>query len=559
MKIIRAAGVSALFVGYCLALSACGGGSATVPRSQNQPVGSMAGSKAAASSLNVAAPAPTATPAFTDWATYQYDNQRDGFNPNSATLTTAAINAGKLRLVWQATLGDNRTQTQPILLTKKGPNGDPLLIVGGDSGNAYGYDALTGAQVWKTFLGQLTYGCNGKKSGMSFGVQGTAVYDGSSSIYVPDSQGATPQINGDPAGGTAYVYKLDARTGAILGRVSIAPSPLPAQAPKPEIDFVHTGLTLANGYLYAGTGTTCDITPWRGRVVAVDPVAMTLASTFFTTFGQGANYGGGGVWGWGGASADLSGNMYIGTGNADIHPQSAPYANTQTEHDGYGEHMIRLSPQLAYEASQLPTFMYGTGLDKDLDFSGTPVLFQPPGCPLIAASQGKAGELVIYNAALNSAPIATFQLSQNTYFANYIGNPGYSPTTGLLYAADASSTNTLYPPGMVAIAHSPGCSSFSVAWHTAFGPDSYSFAGQDVPRSAPTVTAGGVVLMGTPSTAKGNPGGALWALDATTGAILKGGVPLLQTAGTIRMAPVVDGNWLWVIDQKGHLYGYARS
>jgi hypothetical protein len=49
--------------------------------------------------------------------------------------------------------------------------------------------------------------------------------------------------------------------------------------------------------------------------------------------------------------------------------------------------------------------------------------------------------------------------------------------------------------------------------------------------------------------------GALWALDATTGTILNGGKPLLFTGDVIRMAPVVDGNWLWVIDNSGNFYG----
>ncbi|MGH7708871.1 MAG: PQQ-binding-like beta-propeller repeat protein, partial [Vulcanimicrobiaceae bacterium] len=501
------------------------------------------------------APSPTPTPVtapINDWPTYQFDNQRSGYNPNSSAITPASI--ANLHAVWNVSLPNGfNTQTQPIVVTGKGPSGDPLLIVGGGSGAASAYDALHGGSpVWTSNIGQLNYGCDGATSGAVFGVQGTAVYDGAGNIYVPDTQGSAAAANGNP-NGTAFVYKLNVATGAVEGSTAIAPSPLPNSGSQLEIDFVHTGLTLANGMLYAGTSSTCDITPWRGRVVAVNPASMTLASTAFMTYGQGGNFSGGGVWGWGGASVDSSGSVYIGVGNADTSAtEPAGYVNASSEHVGYGEHVVKLSADLSTVlGSQFPGFTY-SGASVDLDFSGTPVLFQPPGCPLIEASQGKAGEVVIYNAALNSAPVARFKLSQSNNAADYIGNPAYSKAANLLYAAVASSVPP-YSPGMVAIAPTSGCTSFSVVWTAQFGPDSFAYSA-DVPRSAPTVTAGGVVFIGTPYT-NANPGGALWALDAHTGAVLNGGQPVLITAQHIRMAPIVDGTWIWVIDNGGNLYG----
>jgi len=37
--------------------------------------------------------------------------------------------------------------------------------------------------------------------------------------------------------------------------------------------------------------------------------------------------------------------------------------------------------------------------------------------------------------------------------------------------------------------------------------------------------------------------------------VLGGGKPLLVTSDNIRMAPVVDGSWVWVFDESGNLYG----
>jgi hypothetical protein len=70
--------------------------------------------------------------------------------------------------------------------------------------------------------------------------------------------------------------------------------------------------------------------------------------------------------------------------------------------------------------------------------------------------------------------------------------------------------------------------------------------------------------MGTPCTVSGstcgaassaNPTGALWAIDASTGAVLGSGNPVLMTPDHIRMAPSADGLWVWVFDNSGNLYG----
>ncbi len=47
----------------------------------------------------------------------------------------------------------------------------------------------------------------------------------------------------------------------------------------------------------------------------------------------------------------------------------------------------------------------------------------------------------------------------------------------------------------------------------------------------------------------------LWAVDARTGAVLNGGAPILTTSNLMRMPPVIDGKWMYVLDQGGNLYG----
>ncbi len=492
-------------------------------------------------------PIPTPTPVagtFNVWPTYAYDNARDGFNPNSQLFTGASV--AQIHLGWQYALNDTATQTQPILATNIGSHLG-LLFVGGRSGVEHAIDALTGVPVWSHAFGTEQMQCvNGPL--LTLGIQSTAVYDPAANvIYVVDGTNAQPN-----ASQTIVLYKLDPATGNTLGSVNITPANLPG-----EIDFSHTGLTLASGTVYAGTGSTCDLSSWRGRLTAVNAASMTLGNTFYPAYNQGGAYSGGGVWGWGGAAVDAGGNVYVGTGNAQtnttVHGPQPPFVAAPGEQAGYAEHLVALPPDLSAVGQNYAIPYAFSGSAKDLDLSGTPVLFSPVGCQQMVGIQGKAGQLNFYSAAgIAAGPIANFTFSQKVGDVSYIGNGTYSPLTGLFYADVPTGTvPSIALPGMVAVGPS-GCTP-SIVWHTSFGADSYgigSFNGQ--PRSAPTVTAGNVVFVATPTAAGTSQ---FWALDATTGALLNGGVPILTTGNLVRMPPVVDGKWLYVIDQGGNLYG----
>lgn len=554
-------------------------------------IGATAGSVVAAGVTITPQAAPTT--GFNDYTTFGYDNGRSVFNPNSTAITPASV--PNLHLAWQAALGggDYNTQSQPILATGIAGHAG-ILFTGGGSGRVYGYDALTGKELWQQNTGQETYTCQGFNK-IFFGVGGTAAYDpASKSIYiVGNTNSATNGLS------TNTLYHFDGATGAMLGKVNFAP----IDRDWPSLDFSHTSVTLGNnGLAYVGTAATCDISSWRGRVVAINVPSMTIASTFFTvwdpqnTRGGGAQpWGGGGVWGWGGVSLDESGNVYTGVGNTDNGTTangsiSPPFVKSPDEDSGLGDAFIKASPNLsALLDSNHPipdTQFHGAAADLDLD--GTPVLFTPNGvgCSPMAAIQGKSGVIYMYDRTrIGNGPLAHYQLAPSTYADGFLGGPAYSPATGLLYVAVPSSNQSLYAPGMVAI--DPGCGRPSVAWHTAFGPDSYAPGSLDSPgrpRSVPAVSAGGVVFVGTICTPAGDScsstkatssarsaqaavrkpliccappgtgGGAVWALDASSGAVLNGGNPLIITNASLRMPPTIDGNWIYVLDNAGSLY-----
>jgi len=540
---------------------------------------------------SIVAPVVTLTPqsvavAFNDYTTFGYDNQRDVFNPNSTAITPASIS--NLHLAWQAALGggDFNTQTQPILATEI-PGHQGVLFVGGGSGNVYGYDALTGNLLWTRALGQETYVCE-NNSTIYFGVGGTVAYDpASASLYVIGNQNASTDA---PASNS--LFHLSAASGAILGQVDFAP----ALAGWKSLDFSHTSVTLgSNGMAYVGTGATCDISSWRGRIAAISVPSMTVANTFFPVWnGTTQPWGGGGIWGWGGVSLDFNGNVLTGVGNTDNGETEhgavvAPFQAAPEEYSGLGETFIQLSSDLStLEQSNhpIPTSLY-SGNSVDLDMQGTPAVFRPNGaaCDPIAALQAKSGSLYLYDTTrIGNGTIAQYQLAPSSYSDGFLGGPAYSPATGLLYAAVSSSSESLYPPGMIAI--NPGCNGApSVVWHSTFGPDSYPSA---TARSVPAASAGGVVFVGTLCTPDGNGGclasssstsssarrvaatlrkpsiccappaagdGALWAIDASTGAVLNGGEPLIYTSAPIRVPPTIDGNWIFVLDNNGEMYG----
>ncbi len=510
-------------------------------------------------------PSTATATSFVDWPTYGYDVARSGFNPNSTAITPASIS--QMHIGWQLALNGS-TQSQPIVATNVA--GHKALLIVANFAIAQAYDALTGALVWQTTLPtQDVQDC-----GLA-GVSGTAQYDASlGAVFMAAGNGAVPNH--------VVLYRLNVANGSVTSQVDVTPTLQAGEANKSA-----TGLTLANGRIYVGTGSDCEGTvtgaypSWRGRVVSVDPNSMTLLSTVFTTWqvpvvsGNSAspgNYGGGGVWAWGGVSSDASGNIYFGGGNGETNastdPQTAaaPFLTTDDEQIGLAEHLVKMSGDLStIEGSNYPGFNFAIG-GNDEDYTGTPVVFNPgatSGCGPLTATQGKGGTLVINNAS-DLSEVSSFAFSVPSGAAYYVGNPGFSPTTGYLYAAISSSLNGSlgYPPGLAAI----GACGTSVIWKAQFGPDSslYGENPHPMPRSAPTVTAGGVVFMGTPCTpngsggcgaASGTPGGALWAVDATTGTVLNNAEPLIITGDNIRMAPSADGLWLYVLDDSGNFYG----
>src|SRR5439155_25013731 len=121
------------------------------------------------------------------------------------------------------------------------------------------------------------------------------------------------------AGGDGNLYALDLATGTTRAGWPVTITSDPAH------EHVWSALTLAGGALYVETASYCDRTPYYGRVVKIDLPTPSVVATWYVTSAPGAGPGGGGIWGWGGASVDASGDLYVATGNATTTPENYGY------------------------------------------------------------------------------------------------------------------------------------------------------------------------------------------------------------------------------------------
>ncbi len=416
-------------------------------------------------------PSPSTTPG-TGWSTFGFDLQRSGYNPGETVV--GPNNVGSLQQVWTFNVGSTMVH-EPVYAHGVNVNGTPTNIIYAGSlwGTAmYAINAATGAVVWQNPVASHTYNCGTSTS--QFAVGETPTIDRAKNLlYYAD--------------GHNQVHAVDLATGNEASGWPIAVADY-----TPDVNFMHGGLTYnpANGLLYAVTGSTCDIPPWYGRIVAINTNGPSVSGTFFTMSGtsaQGAS--GGGIWGPGGASIDpATNNVYVATGNADT-------TNGAAQNATYAEQVVELSPTLGtIIANNYPTNIpTGPGFD-DFDFGATPLLFQPSGCPQLLAAVNKSGMFELYDrSTISSGPIQYIPMSVVSDEASFVGVPAYDPATGYVYVGMPATMGN-YTSGLAAFSMESNCTlNPTPAWAASFGPN--ATADDQEPRS-PISIANGVVYVG---------------------------------------------------------------
>lgn len=461
----------------------------------------------AASAISSAATSPTSV------ITYGYGNARTGYNPGEHVL--GPVKAHGLHKLWAFDIG-GATIGEPVLAAgvHVGSVNRDLVFEGSENGTLFAIDARTGGLVWQRQLGSQTTSCSDMPGGV-FGVSSTPAIDRAiGGLFV--------------VGGDGRLYGLSLADGKTL------PGWPQVVTAHPADEYVYSAVTRGGptgDRLYVETASYCDDTPYHGRIEEFSVATHRRVATWYVVGNGGVS--GGGIWGQAGVSLDAKGNVYTATGNALTSPETF----------GFGNAVVRLGPKLGVQAASQPNL---TG--SDVDFGGSPMLFQPPGCPLELVVENKSGVLFVYHAdSIHAGPAQALQVGNvNDWQFNAI--PAYDPVTHMVYVADSSSstdpnTHVSYSEGLIAFGVRPNCTlAPAPAWSAPMDP------GSRVSMSPPTV-ADGVVYY-----ADGD-GNTLFAYDAATGAHLWDSGTTI--GGGIWAAPLVANGRLFAGSWDGHLYSFG--
>jgi outer membrane protein assembly factor BamB len=429
-----------------------------------------------------------------DWGTYGSSPQRTGFNSAEKTLSPA--NVKSLKQLWSSPVG-GLINTQPVVASGvrvKGRRRD-VVYVGNEKGRFQAVNAANGRVLWRRNLGAVDTSCADLPS---YGITGT------------------PQIS--RSRGSVYVvtrgkaFELNLATGKTKHKWVIT------KDPRHEHNW--SALTLSRGILYVPLAGICDKDPYHGRIVANSVKTRKRVATWYVTSRRGAS--GGGIWSFGGLSADSGGNIYVATGDT----------NGPRQHLGYAEHVVRLSPHLKVKGSDYPGVK-----GQDADFGATPMLYRAPGCPPQLVVGNKHGRFFVYDRRrIGRGPTQRIQLGGSTNGEHaLLGTAAYWPKGRMIYVSNSRKRGR-YAAGIVAFRVNGRCK-LSFAW---------SAKGPSVLKSSPTV-ANGVVYYGT------GPGNDVVVLDALTGKHLN----RLDVHGAIFNAPSVVNGAVYAASWHGRLYAFG--
>ena len=334
------------------------------------------------------------------WVSYGNDAARISF-------TDASLNPPSVRPAWFTPIS-GRVSSQALVAQDVPAAGQKTVYVATTRGIVYAL-AENGYVRWRVDLGQLERVCQQIDG---YGVTGTPAIDlGTHALYVADAFGR--------------VHALDLATGA-----EHAGWPVSVYSDFRR-ELVWGALTIVDGSIYLGTGSYCD-RKMVGKVIRVELATRNVSRWVAVPTRLG---GGGSVWGWGGLAYSASrDSLYAVTGNA--FEGGTNTGKRFREYAGYGEQIVELGPDLRVRGSNHPRDIRKK---EDLDFVGSPVLFQRAACGQLAAALNKNGFLYVWRLGrLGAGPLVTLRLSKPTLAAPLLTQAAYSPRTGALYVSTPS-------------------------------------------------------------------------------------------------------------------------
>jgi outer membrane protein assembly factor BamB len=423
-----------------------------------------------------------------EWLSYGHDSRLTNAVVSPTLRPTTVPN---LHEQWHAEL-DGRVVASPLF-----SNG--VVYAGTEAGSVYALDAADGHVLWQQQTG-TAFEC-----GTTFGISSTGVID--------RDRHALYEIGAD-----GQLHALDLATGAEM------PGFPSAVVASPSTQYVWGGLRIVGRTLYVPFASYCDELTADdgladGGIVGIDLDDPAGRVVFDAVAGDG---NGGGVWGYGGVAAEPDGSfLYAGVGNSHVFD---PLCGCDRDDAPFGDRLVKLTPSLQVVDSNYPP---GINPQGDQDFGSAPLLFQPRGCPPLAAANNKNGLLYVWKRSdLAAGPIVHLGVSDGE--AAFVGQPSWSSRLQMLFDAEARvpRDGEKTGDGIVAVKTGFKTCRFREVWRTQIG------AG----NQAPPLVVGDVVFAG------GGREGGLYALDAATGAVLWS----QPTDGARTFSPLIEARkWLF--------------
>jgi hypothetical protein len=254
-----------------------------------------------------------ALPAGAQVLTAQYDNARTNATLNETVLTPANVNARQFGKLFSFPV-DGDVYAQPLFLPNvpiSGRGVSNVIYVATEHDSVYAFDAggAAGAPLWHvSFLGK--------------GIETVSDRDARCGFIRPEI-GITPTPAIDLASGTLYVLARTKENGRFVQKLHALAittgaekfgGPVEIKAPgfDNQRELPRAALLLVNRRVYLTWGSSCDVGPYHGWLMAYD--AQTLAQIAVWNASPDAEEAG--IWqSDDGPAADSEGNIYVATGN----------------------------------------------------------------------------------------------------------------------------------------------------------------------------------------------------------------------------------------------------
>ncbi len=342
--------------------------------------------------------------------TYQNDTYRSGTNTHETSLTLTNVNVNQFGL---RTLFAVRgyVYAQPLYVPNVNINGvmHNVLYVATEHDQVYAFDVNSGQQLWhKSLLIAIgpflqvtpvpSNDVNCTDLIPEIGITGTPAIDISNNEMFLVAKTKEHNLITQTTKYYQTLYGLDIRTGALRNPPHRVNATYPGTGWgsqngmltfDPLLQGQRASLLLADGQVFVGWGSHCDIGAYHGWLIAYNEFSLLPSGVWVDT----PNGGEGGIWGGGaGPAADSAGAIYAATGNG-----------TYDSSADYGDSVMRLT----WSSSGLAVADYFTPWDQqtldqnDLDVGsgGAVLLPDQPGAqyPHLLVQAGKEGTIDLIN------------------------------------------------------------------------------------------------------------------------------------------------------------------